>query len=155
VHILAAKVISTSNVLVKVKCLELRHSDLQRFDNPPKASVACTLWRSRNLLDEVAAVWIVGLTDRAVRFAHQLWDYVQVAHAAQEFPDYSELPVYIHLLKKGLTQSRGVTLIVRIGTSQSRFTLLTHNLFLEIWTLAIVLSEADFVLPDALVSFVA
>ena len=139
--------IYASHILVQRKRLELWNGNLQSVNDSAQTCPTSPLRRFGDLLDEIAAIRIVGPPDRPVGFTHELRDDVRITHGAQEISHEPKCAVCIDLLEKGLAQPRDVVFVLGVRSAQPLLALLTDDLLLDVGTLLVVLRKADLVLP--------
>jgi hypothetical protein len=116
--IAAAKVMNASDVLGHLELLQLWDGDLERREDQAQSRLLALLGSRGDLLQEIPSERVVFLSNRTLGLTDELRDDVQITDTAQEVRDLSELPVHVHLLKKGLAQTGRIFLIGFVWTVQ-------------------------------------
>jgi hypothetical protein len=106
--IAAAKVMNASDVLGHLELLQLWDGDLERREDQAQSRLLALLGSRGDLLQEIPSERVVFLSNRTLG----------LTDTAQEVRDLSELPVHVHLLKKGLAQTGRIFLIGFVWTVQ-------------------------------------
>jgi len=96
----------------QLKFAQLRNGHPQGIPNASQSRFPSLLRCPSNLLEEVPAKRVVPMSNRAIRFADELRNDMEISYRSKEFCHRSEVLVNIDLLKGGLSKAFRVSLIV-------------------------------------------